>query len=299
MSFFGEPLRHHPQRLGKRRPPDKKTARAVAQQRRNWAREVHSRNSNSVMNELMGLLILCRQASGRSVQTQELLAEIGAKLHAAHRQPHAALYALGAKSLRCAEAPELYGILLNVCVRAGLERVPELFLLPYPGMNAYALGTPDNACISVTTELLNGLSREEIAGILAHEVAHILHHDTSTMNWASAILGEIINSALPGDAGLSACRDESNRTGPEAMLLASAPALARLLYSALSRVRELAADAIAIELIDCPSALKAALCKLEHFHTGLSPLHAHIKDNAVSNPLRSHPGTWERLSHLV
>ena len=102
-------------------------------------------------------------------------------------------------------------ILLNVCVRAGMERVPELFLLPAPGMNAYALGTPDNACISVTEGLLRGLSREEIAGILAHEVAHILHHDTGAMNWAAAIQGEIVSSALRGIAELMARRE---RFGP-------------------------------------------------------------------------------------
>jgi heat shock protein HtpX len=232
-------------------------------------------------------------------KAQPSLAEIGARMHAAHRQPQAVLQALGATPLQCADAPDLYAILLNVCVRAGLERVPELFLLPAPGMNAYALGTPDNACISVTAGLLSGLSREEIAGILAHELAHILHHDTSAMNWAAAIHGEIVSSAQHGVAGLTAWRDDLDRVGPRALLLVAAPALARLLYFALSRDRELAADAIAVELIDHPGALTAALCKLEYFHSGLSPLRAHMKDNAVSNPLRSHPGTWERIFHLA
>ena len=249
------------------------------------------------MNDLVGLLVLCRQASGKTGKPHPSLAEIGARMHAAHRQPQAVLQALGATPLQCADAPDLYAILLNVCVRAGLERVPELFLLPAPGMNAYALGTPDNACISVTAGLLSGLSREEIAGILAHELAHILHHDTSAMNWAAAIHGEIVSSALQGVAGLTTWRDDLVRT--RAMLLVAAPALARLLYFTLSRVRELAADAVALEWIDHPDALANALCKLEYFHSGLSPLLASMRDNAASNPLRSHPDTWERIFHLA
>jgi Zn-dependent protease with chaperone function len=108
-----------------------------------------------------------------------------------------------------------------------------------------------------------------------------------------------VSSAQHGVAGLTAWRDDLDRVGPRALLLVAAPALARLLYFALSRDRELAADAIAVELIDHPGALTAALCKLEYFHSGLSPLRAHMKDNAVSNPLRSHPGTWERIFHLA
>jgi heat shock protein HtpX len=251
------------------------------------------------MNDLIGLLVLCRQASGNTGKVQPSLAEIGARMQGAHHEPRAVLRAVGAMPLRCADAPELYAILLNVCVRAGLERAPELFLLPGPGMNAYALGTPDNACISVTVGLLRGLSRDEIAGILAHELAHILHHDTSAMNWAAAIHGEIVSSALDGVAGLTTWPSDPDRTGTRAMLLVAAPALAHLLYFALSRVRELAADAIALEWIDHPDALANALRKLEYFHSGLSPLRASMRDNAASNPLRSHPDTWERIFHLA
>ncbi len=190
-------------------------------------------------------------------------------------------------------------MLLTICIRAGMKRVPELFLLPAPGMNAFALGAPDNACISVTEGLLRGLSREEIEGILAHEVAHILHHDTGAMNWAAAVQSEIASSALRGIAELMARPRGFSRPERHAMLLSVAPAIASLLFLALSRVRELAADAMALDLIDRPRALVAALCKLEYFHTGLSPLHAHLQDDAHSALLRSHPGTWERISRLA
>ncbi len=263
------------------------------------ARELHSHHSQRVMIGMIGLLALCGEASGKTGGTEQSLSEIQAKIRSTDCQPHAVLRAFGAKPLPCFAAPELYAILLNICARAGMKRVPELFLLPGPGMNAFALGAPDNACISVTEGLLRGLSREEIEGILAHEVAHILHHDTGAMNWAAAVQSEIASSALRGIAELMARPRGFSRPERHAMLLSVAPAIASLLFLALSRVRELAADAMALDLIDRPRALVAALCKLEYFHTGLSPLHAHLQDDAHSALLRSHPGTWERISRLA
>lgn len=251
------------------------------------------------MSVLVGLLILCRQASGRARATSQSLSRIQTKVWSADLRPHAVLSAFGAKPLQCVDAPLLYTILLDVCARAGMRRLPELFLLPAPGMNAYALGGPDDACISVTEGLLRGLSREEIAGILAHEVAHILHCDTRAMNWAAAIEDEIAASALHGIAELMTRRMDFAGVGPQARLFAVAPALARLLFFALSRLRELAADATALDLIDHPRALAAALCKLEYFHTGRSPLHAHLQDGALADSWRSHPGTWERIALLA
>ncbi|MBV8473544.1 MAG: M48 family metalloprotease [Hyphomicrobiales bacterium] len=247
------------------------------------------------MDGLIGLLVMCAQAAGDSAAAEQSLANIRAKLRSTDFQPAAVLRTFGATPLPCADAPELYAILLGVCARAGMQRVPELFLLPAPGMNAYALGRPDNACISVTDGLLRGLSRDEVAGILAHEVAHILGGDTCALRWASAIEGEI--AALSGFAEVAARQDPASDL--QALLLAAAPAVARLLFFALSRIRELAADAKAIDLIDHPSALVAALCKLEYFHTGRTPLHAHLQDGAFSGTLRSHPGTWERIANLA
>jgi heat shock protein HtpX len=80
----------------------------------------------------------------------------------------------GARLLSPAEVPELFAILTKVCSRAGLARLPDLYCLPALGdMNAYALGGPERSALVLTEGLLRGMTREEIAGILAHEVAHI------------------------------------------------------------------------------------------------------------------------------
>ena len=284
--------------------PDHQRAEAMARLRRRLAREKHSHHSQRVMSGLLDLLDLCGKATGFSRGGRHALQAIQSKLQTAERQPREILRSLGARPLHCGEAPRLYAILLNICARAGMQRAPELFLLPFSGMNAYALGAPSNACISVTQDLLHNLSQQEIAGIFAHEVAHILHHDTGAMSLAAAVQGEITASALRGMADLSNrgkdwCGKNWDDAGPLAMLLAAAPALARLLFLSLSRIRELAADAMALDLIDHPRALADALCKLEFFHSGMTPFHAHLQDCPETRPLRSHPGTWERLTHLA
>jgi heat shock protein HtpX len=213
------------------------------------------------------------------------------------------LLSFGARPLSFGEAPVLYGVLTRICVRAGLPSVPQLFLLPMSGMNAYALGSPEDACISVTEGLLRGLSADEVAGIFAHEVAHIRERDSGAMNWARTLIDDVTNAALNGLAaasnrGRAGCAAASR----DALLMASVPAVARLLYSALSRVRELAADSMAIDMIDDPNALASALCKLEFYHSGMTPLDAHLlarlHQSSLTSSMNSHPGTWERLSHM-
>src|SRR5437660_190355 len=72
----------------------------------------------------------------------------------------------GARLLHPAELPQLFNILAEVCGRAGLSRLPDLYCLPAPRvMNAYALGGPEGAAIILTEGLLRGMARGEIAGI--------------------------------------------------------------------------------------------------------------------------------------
>jgi len=239
----------------------------------------HSRQSEHIKAGLAGLLLLCASQSNGGGKAA---AQIWRAMQTASQRPREALRGFGARPLHVVEAPTLYAILLVICRRAGLRRVPELYLLPFSGMNAYALGNPDNACISVTGDLLRGLSREEIAGIFAHEVAHILHCDGDAMNWAA-----MVQQAITDLASRSNSR-----------LLAHAPLLARLLTSALSRVRELAADLRALDLIEHPGALVDALCKLEVFHTGRAPSPRPLGVWPRANALNSHPETWERIARL-
>lgn len=208
----------------------------------------------------------------------------------------------GARLLSPAELPELFAILTNVCSRAGLARLPDLYCLQAPGdMNAYALGGPERSAIVLTDGLLRGMTREEIAGILAHEVAHIRNNDTRTMSWATALRRAIDWTSL---AGLALLRTRHGRGGmaasrPLATLLSAAPILGQLLGLALSRVRELDADATALELTGDSRALIAALDKLERHHTGFAPTPVAAFGHDPLRLLRSHPATSERVGTLI
>ncbi|WP_163594918.1 M48 family metalloprotease, partial [Klebsiella pneumoniae] len=64
--------------------------------------------------------------------------------------------------------------------RAGLP-MPRVFVIHEDQPNAFATGrNPANAAVAVNTGLLNRLTRDEVAGVIAHELAHIKNHDTLT-----------------------------------------------------------------------------------------------------------------------
>src|SRR4051812_33677789 len=108
------------------------------------------------------------------------------------------------------------------------------------------------------------MTEDEVAGILAHEVAHISNNDRFAMDWATSMQQAVAVTAL---AGLAARRNDRITNTVLAAFLQSAPSIGQLLYLALSRSRELDADARALDLVDRPHALVAALNKLERFHT--------------------------------
>ena len=69
-------------------------------------------------------------------------------------------------------APELVHLVQDLARRAGLP-MPRIYLMDNPQPNAFATGrNPEHAAVAVTTGLLQMLSREEIAGVIAHELAH-------------------------------------------------------------------------------------------------------------------------------
>src|SRR5215470_14041073 len=93
----------------------------------------------------------------------------------------------GAHEVDEGTAPELYAIVRDLARNAGLP-MPRVYLMDNPQPNAFATGrNPDHAAVAVTTGLLQMLTREEVAGVLAHELAHVKHRDTLTMTITATI----------------------------------------------------------------------------------------------------------------
>jgi heat shock protein HtpX len=203
----------------------------------------------------------------------------------------------GARQLRPMDMPGLFKILGEVCSRARLARLPDLYCVARGDMNAYALGHSEGSAVVLTEGLLRGMTRDEIAGILAHEVAHICNNDAWAMGWVAALHRAIEWTSSSGLASLQT-QNGSKTAGPLLALLSAAPALGYLLGMALSRIRELDADATALEFTGDSQGLIAALDKLERHHNGASvPAFASCEDGST-RLLRSHPATAERVGSL-
>src|SRR6201999_2740180 len=70
--------------------------------------------------------------------------------------------------------------------------MPRVFIMDNPQPNAFATGrNPQHAAVAVTTGLMNSLSREEVAGVIAHELGHIRNRDTLIMTITATIAGAI------------------------------------------------------------------------------------------------------------
>ena len=189
----------------------------------------------------------------------------------------------GAQEVDARVAPDLYRLVQELSQRAGLP-MPRTYIIDNPQPNAFATGrNPENAAVAVNTGLLNTLSREEAAGVIAHELAHIKNRDTLTMTITATIAGAISMLAQFG-MFFGGNRDNNNGMGIVGTLamVILAPIAAMLVQMAVSRTREYAADRMGAEIVGEPRYLASALAKLDE------AAHAIPNEQAERNPATAH-----------
>ena len=77
--------------------------------------------------------------------------------------------------------------------------MPRVYLIDNPQPNAFATGrNPERAAVAATTGILQLLTRDELAGVMAHELAHIKNRDTLIMTVSATIAGAISTLAQFG-----------------------------------------------------------------------------------------------------
>lgn len=185
-------------------------------------------------------------------------------------------------------APDYVRIVRRLAQNADLP-VPRTFIIDSPQPNAFATGrNPANAAVAASSGLLQSLTSEELAGVMAHELAHVKNRDTLTMTITATFAGAI--AMLANFAFFFSRGRRGGLLGGLAIMIL-APLAAGLVQMAISRSREYEADRIGAQICGRPLWLASALQKLEagaartrNEAAEANPATAHL---FIVNPLRS------------
>ncbi|WP_207484126.1 zinc metalloprotease HtpX [Arenibaculum pallidiluteum] len=253
---------------------------------------------------------------GRQGMLIALLFAIGTNAFAYWNSDRVVLGMYGAQPVDAHSAPDLYRMVATLADRAGLP-MPAVYLIHSDQPNAFATGRdPDHAAVAVNTGLLQMLSPEEVAGVIAHELAHIRNRDTLVMTVAATLAGALSMLANFGLFFGGTHRDQEGGSplGAVGMVLAAivAPFMAMIVQMAISRAREFEADRIGAEISGRPDWLASALQRIQagvqRIYEPAAERHPATAHMFIINPLHggsfrallsSHPPTDERVARLL
>ncbi len=217
--------------------------------------------------------------------------------------------------------PRLYNVVEEMKIASGLEKMPDVYIIDDPALNAFATGRdPNKASVAITSGLLQKLNRDELEGVIGHEISHIRHRDVLLMALCSVLLGTIVILAWYGSQALifSGGGRRSSRGGGQGqliilavaiLLMILAPIMAQLIYYAISRKREYLADASSALYTRYPEGLASALEKLGASTGQLKSANQATAPMYIVNPFRrqgraasdltaTHPPLSERIRIL-
>jgi hypothetical protein len=157
------------------------------------------------------------------------------------------------------------------------------------GINAFAAGyRPGDAVIGVTKGCVEGLTRDELQGVMAHEFSHIINGDMRLNIRLIGLLSGIVLISLIGHIMLRAGalsgggRRSKEGGGAVIVILFVAVAMlvvgsigalaARMIQASVSRQREFLADAAAVQFTRNPAGIANALRRI-----GGGSSHARVK----------------------
>lgn len=221
-----------------------------------------------------------------------------------------------AKEIKHEDNRELYHLVENLCITAGLPS-PRLYLIDEPAPNAFATGrNAEHAVVAVTSGLLGRLDKSELEGVLAHELSHIGNRDMLLATVVVVLVGFV---ALLSDFFMRSMfwgggrnRNSEGRGGGYFMLIGIAlailaPIATMLIQLAISRKREFLADASGALLTRYPEGLARALEKISKDPTPLKFANKATNHLWIASPIKkkmaswfmTHPPVEERVKRLM
>jgi len=198
--------------------------------------------------------------------------------------------------------PELYHIVENLCITAGLP-VPKIYIIPEMQPNAFATGRDKNhAVVCVTQGLLQRLDKTELQGVLAHELSHIGNKDMLLSTIVAVLAGVLAITAnfFLRISFWGGGRRRGNNDGEAGAILAVvgilaailAPIAATFVQLAISRKREFLADADGALLTRYPEGLARALEKIS-----ADPTPMKVTNDATSSLFIDSPYKGQQKTH--
>ncbi len=230
------------------------------------------------------------------------------------------LLSTGAKPIEKADNPELYRIVENLCITAGIP-TPKIYILNEAQPNAFATGRDEkHAVVAVTKGLLGKLEKKEIEGVIAHELSHIKNKDMLLQTAVVVLVGviSIITDFFLRISfwGGNRNSDENNNTNAIMLILGIvvailAPIAATMIQLSISRKREFLADASGALLTRYPEGLASALEKIASDNSQLRTANSSNAHLFISSPFKgkesrswfnklfmTHPPVEERIANL-
>ena len=219
------------------------------------------------------------------------------------------------------DSPELYNIVENLCITAGLP-MPKIYLIRESQPNAFATGrNSKHAVVAVTEGLLEKLDRSELEGVIAHELSHIGNRDMLLSTVIVVLVGfiSILSDVFLRSMFFGGRRDNREGGGQaQAVLMIVgivlailAPIAAMLIQLAVSRKREFLADASGALLTRYPEGLASALQKISGDQTPMraannttahlwldDPFKGKKKTSWLHKLFMTHPPAEERIAVL-
>ncbi len=224
-----------------------------------------------------------------------------------------------AKPIEKKDNAELYRLVENLCITAGLP-LPKIYIIKEAQPNAFAAGrNPEHAVIAVTQGLLDRLERAELEGVIAHELSHIGNRDALLQTIVVVLVGVVVILTdfffrISFYGGRRS--DRNNKAGAVMLLIALAlvilaPLFATLIKLAISRKREFLADASGALLTRYPDGLARALDKISQSPYSLktannstahlyfaSPFRGKQSKSFLTKLFMTHPPVEERMRAL-